>query len=158
MSNESGYDRYTLDDAEDHIVRLQTEIAELKEELRVGNHLLAVATDRQRDLETENATLKEAQRAVKRAVSGVYCFKAIAVSSDLTTAEVYEEMKTHDRQCSANPLVAENATLKEENKRQRGRITALSLKEGHMRVADVFEELKAENAKLMEEVQHLWTM
>ena len=37
---------------------LKAKNAELKEELRVGNHLLALATDRQRDLDTEIMQLR----------------------------------------------------------------------------------------------------
>jgi len=44
--------------------QLREEIATLKEELRAGNHLFAVATDRQRDLEAENAKLKDALQAL----------------------------------------------------------------------------------------------
>ena len=39
-------------------------IDEIREELRVGNHLLAVATDRQRDLELKNDKLEEALRRI----------------------------------------------------------------------------------------------
>ena len=48
MSNESGYHRYTLDDAEDHIVRLQTEITKLKEE---NDHLDNVIQGLHHDLD-----------------------------------------------------------------------------------------------------------
>ncbi len=35
------------------------DVVDLKDELRVGNRLLAMATDKQRDLEAENEKLKE---------------------------------------------------------------------------------------------------
>ena len=41
---------------------LKAKNAELEEELRVGNHLLAVATDKQRDLDIEIMQLKRALR------------------------------------------------------------------------------------------------
>ena len=82
MSKERNVEQYCEDYADEHglpavtdhqyAMRLKAENAELKEELRVGNHLLAVATDKQRDLETENATLKEENDHLDNVIQGLH--------------------------------------------------------------------------------------
>jgi hypothetical protein len=52
-------------------------------------------------------------------------------------------------------LQAENKELKAQLTKAYGRITALSLKEGRAKIADIFQQLQAENEKLGKEIDRL---
>ena len=98
MSKERNVEQYCEDYADEHglpavtdhqyAMRLKAENAELKEELRVGNHLLAVATDKQRDLDAEIVKLK----AFIREFVSVECWGYIPEVDGGDVQEVAEKM------------------------------------------------------------------